>query len=60
MARYGNYQSSGYSGYRQGGFTKSNGVRVSAARASQHVGQTFGGYTKVSTSQGGFRMVKNK
>ena len=48
MAR--NYRSSGSSrtsSYRGGGFTNSRtGSYVSPARAHQHTGQSFGGYTK--------------
>lgn len=34
------------SGYRGGGFTNARtGSYVSSARAHQHVGQSFGGYT---------------
>ena len=59
MARYSHsssYRSSGFSrsgGYRGGGFTKSNGTHVSAARAHQHTGQSFGGYTKTHNSSTG-------
>lgn len=58
------YRSS-HGGYRgssshSGGFTKSNGVRVSSTRAHQHTGQTIGGYTKTRTSSGGYRMTKSK
>lgn len=42
-----------------GGFTKSNGVRVSSVRAHQRTGQTIKGYTKTRTSTGGFRMKKS-
>ena len=55
MAR--NYRSSGstHSGsHRGGGFTNSRtGSYVSPARAHQHVGQKFGGYTKTYNSSTG-------
>ena len=48
MAR--NYRSTGFSrsgSHRGGGFTNSRtGSYVSPARAHQHTGQSFGGYTK--------------
>ncbi|MBP3225067.1 hypothetical protein OFN97_05495 [Campylobacter sp. VBCF_05 NA6] len=34
----------------------SGGRSYSSARAHQHVGESFGGYTKVRTSSGDFRM----
>lgn len=54
------YRSSSRGSFRSGGFTKSNGTHVSSARAYQHVGQSFGGYTKSRTSSGGYKMVKGK
>lgn len=69
MARYGKSSYSGsssrgsYSGksYSGGGFTNSRtGSYVSSARAHQHVGQSFGGYTKAqSSSTGNFYMTKS-
>ncbi|MDO4437343.1 MAG: hypothetical protein Q4B77_05270 [Coriobacteriaceae bacterium] len=60
MSRYGHYSSgrSSYSGgrgsYSGGGFTNSRtGAYVSSARAHQHVGQSFGGYTKTQSSTSG-------
>ena len=60
MARYshsGSYRSSSSScssGYRGGGFTNSRtGSYVSSARAHQHTGQSFGGYTKTHNSSTG-------
>ena len=62
MARYG--KSSGYSGSRSGGYgshRSSSGSRsFSSAQAHQHVGQSFGGYTKKqSSSSGNFYMAKD-
>ena len=65
MAKYGrssySSHSSGRSSYSGGGFTNSRtGSYVSSARAHQHVGQSFGGYTKTqSSSTGNFYMAKN-
>lgn len=43
---------SGFTNHRTGGY-------VSAARAHQHAGQSFGGYTKVkSSTSGNFYMKK--
>ncbi len=52
------YSRSHTGGYRGGGFHNSRtGGYVSSARAHQHVGQSFGGYTKArSTSTGNFYM----
>ena len=62
MARYshsGSYRSS--SSYRGGGFTNSRtGAYVSSARAHQHTGQSFGGYTKSQSSGGNYYMRKSK
>lgn len=53
MAYRGHY-SSGRSGYSGGGFTNHRtGTYVSAARAHQHVGQSFGGFTKTRSSASG-------
>lgn len=53
MAYRGHY-SSGRSGYSSGGFTNHRtGTYVSAARAHQHVGQSFGGFTKTRSSTSG-------
>ena len=50
MARYGSYRGSG----KSGGFTNGRtGGYVSAARAHQHTGQSFGGYTKSRSSATG-------
>ena len=50
MAYRGHY-SSGRSSYSGGGFVNHRtGVYVSAARAHQHVGQSFGGFTKARSS----------
>lgn len=48
--------------YRGSGFTnKRTGKYVSAARARQKTGQTFGGYTKTrSKKTGNFYMKKSK
>lgn len=55
------YRSNSSRGYsRSGGFTKSNGTHVSSARAHQRTGQSFGGYAKVRTGSGGFRMTRGK
>ena len=52
MARYGSYSRGG--SYRGGGFTNSRtGSYVSAARAHQHTGQSFGGYTKTYNASSG-------
>ena len=68
MARYGHSSysggrsySGGHSGYHGGGFTNSRtGTYVSSARAHQHVGQSFGGYTKSqSATSGNFYMSRN-
>ena len=62
MARYGHSSySSGRSSYSGGGFTNHRtGSHVSSARAHQHVGQSFGGYTKKqSSSSGNFYMAKD-
>lgn len=65
MARYGHSSySGGHSGrssYSGGGFTNHRtGTYVSSARAHQHVGQSFGGYTKTqSSSSGNFYMSKS-
>lgn len=59
MARYGYRSSSSRSyGTSRGGFTNSRtGAHVSSARAHQHVGQSFGGYTKsYSPSSGHYSM----
>lgn len=58
MARYS--RSSG--SYRGGGFTNSRtGAYVSAARAHQHTGTSFGGYTKThSSSTGHYAMRPTK
>lgn len=50
------------SGYRGGGFTNARtGSYVSSARAHQHVGQSFGGYTKSrSSSIGNFYMSSTR
>ena len=61
MARYSTshsgYRSSGSrsgSSYRGGGFTNSRtGSYVSSARAHQHTGQSFGGYTKIHNASTG-------
>lgn len=60
MARYGRSGGSGH--YKGGGFTNSRtGSYVSASRAHQHTGQSFGGYTKrQSSTTGNFYMSKNK
>jgi hypothetical protein len=43
-----------YSGRTSGGFTNSRtGSYVSSARAHQHTGQSFGGYTKSKSSTSG-------
>ena len=49
------------SSYRGGGFTNSRtGTYVSASCAHQHVGQSFGGYTKSqSGSTGNFYMAQS-
>ena len=48
---YGSYRSSGYSG---GGFTNyRTGGQVSAARAHQNTGTSFGGYTKTYNPSSG-------
>lgn len=61
MAHRGHY-SSGRSGYSGGGFTNHRtGTYVSAARAHQHVGQSFGGFTKSqSRSTGNYYMRPSK
>lgn len=65
MAKYGrssySSHSSSRSSYSGGGFTNSRtGTYVSSARAHQHVGQSFGGYTKSqSSTTGNFYMSKN-
>ena len=53
---------SGKGGYSGGGFTNyRTGSYVSAARAHQHVGQSFGGFTKSrSSSSGNFYMSPSK
>ena len=55
MARFSH--SSGYSrsgSYRGGGFTNSRtGAYVSSARAHQHTGTSFGGYTKTHNASTG-------
>ncbi|WP_165246692.1 hypothetical protein [Adlercreutzia sp. ZJ141] len=55
-------RSSGRSGYSGGGFINSRtGSYVSPVRAHQHVGQSFGGYTKSqSSSTGNFYMHKSR
>ncbi|QKG30158.1 hypothetical protein [Campylobacter sp. RM16187] len=41
----------------KGSSAKSSGTKsYSSARAHQKVGQSFGGYTKIRTSNGGFKM----
>lgn len=63
MAKFSRSRSSSRSsGSRSGGFTNSRtGTRVSAARAHQHVGQSFGGYTKTyNPSTGRFSMKRSK
>lgn len=59
MAHHNSY--SGRSSYRGGGFTNSRtGAYVSASRAHQHVGQSFGGYAKArSSSSGNFYMSRS-
>ena len=53
MARYSRSFGSS-SSYRGGGFTNARtGAHVSAARAHQHVGQSFGGYTKAHNAATG-------
>lgn len=49
-------------GRSSGGFMNTRtGTYVSAARAHQHTGQSFGGYTKTrSTSSGNYYMRKDK
>ena len=56
---YGGSHRGSYSG---GGFTNHRtGAYVSAARAHQHVGQSFGGFTKAhSQSSGNYYMRPNK
>nr|WP_075575898.1 hypothetical protein [Olsenella timonensis] len=52
---HGSYGHSGYSG--SGFYNGRTGAYVSPARASQHVGQSFGGFTKAqSTLSGNFYM----
>lgn len=56
MARYG-YGNSSYrrsTGRSSGGFTNTRtGRYVSPARAHQHTGQSFGGYTKAKSASSG-------
>lgn len=53
MAYRGHY-SSGRSSYSGSGFVNHRtGAYVSAARAHQHVGQSFGGFTKARNSSSG-------
>lgn len=63
MARYRyskGYASRSFGSSRSGGFTNHRtGGYVSAARAHQHTGQSFGGYTKVkSATTGNYYMKK--
>ncbi|WP_350453970.1 hypothetical protein [Slackia heliotrinireducens] len=62
MARRGYSGGSGRGGYSGGGFTNSRtGSYVSSARVHQHVGQSFGGYTKAkSSSTGNYYMAPSK
>lgn len=55
---YGHGGGRGHGGYSGGGFHNARtGAYVSPARASQHVGQSFGGYTKSQcASSGNFYM----
>ena len=54
MARFSHSSSSFRSSSSRGGFTNSRtGSYVSAARAHQHTGQSFGGYTKSYNSSSG-------
>lgn len=55
---YGHFGSYGRGSHSGGGFYNARtGAYVSPARASQHVGQSFGGFTKAqSASSGNFYM----
>ena len=62
MARYGHsrgHASRSFGSSRSGGFTNHRtGTHVSAARAHQHTGQSFGGYTKAKSSTTGNYYMK--
>lgn len=57
---YRGHCSGGRSGYSGGGFTNHRtGAYVSAAHTHQHVGQSFGGFTKARSSTSGNFYMKD-